>query len=284
MGFVLKRLTGSQGNAVRLYYPLLQLNTGTNVAMVQGAHVLITRPSGQHEQFSQACKALGFVVSHLPCLAIEGIANRSLRGDIIAQANSVLFTSQNAVEHAHAQLPLPWAGVAIHAIGPATAKALRSKGQTLASEPNAPFNSDAFLTQISTHPPERLIIIKGQGGRTLISETLMLAGWHVHTLDVYKRRQPEISPVLVNDIFRTSVPDIVSVSSNETLSNLITLVGSNQASLLRLPLVVNSERCAVLAVQLGFQHRALIAQPVGDQGQLRQLKLWLQNTLADPIN
>lgn len=252
--------------------------------MVHGPHVLITRPSGQHEQFAQACKALGFVVSHLPCLEIVGTENKSLCSEIVTQADSLLFTSQNAVEHAHAQLPLPWAGVAVHAIGPATAKALLLKGQALASEPCAPFTSDAFLAQISRSPPEQLIIVKGLGGRTLISERLKELGWRVQTLDVYKRLLPETSPNQVDEIFCSPEPNIVSIGSNETLTNLMTLAGDHQSALLRIQLVVNSYRCAVLARQLGFHHNALIAQPAGDQGQLLQLKQWLQQTYTDQLS
>jgi len=252
--------------------------------MVHGPHVLITRPSGQHEQFALECKALGFQVSHLPSLAIEGTENKSLRSEIVNQADSILFTSQNAVEHAHAQLPLPWAGVAVRAIGPSTARALIQRGQVLASEPCAPFNSDAFLAQIGRNPPERLIIVKGQGGRTLISERLSGLGWHVQSLDVYKRLLPEASPLQVDEIFRSPEPDIVSIGSNEALTNLMTLAGNHRPALLQIQLVVNSHRCANLAVQLGFHHPTLVAQPAGDQGQLLQLKQWLQNTFTDQVS
>jgi len=245
--------------------------------MMHSPHVLITRPAGQHEHLAQACSALGFQVSHLPCLAIEGLENKSLHRECIAQTDSVLFTSLNAVEYAHGQLPMPWPGVVARAIGPATANALVSKGQALISEPCAPFTSDAFLAQMESHPPERLIIVKGLGGRTLISDHLSELGWHVQTLDVYRRLLPDISPAYVDEIFQSSVPDIVCLSSNESLNNLMMLIGDHRTELLDIQLLVNSDRCANLADSLGFRHPALVAQSAGDQGQLSQLKQWLQN-------
>lgn len=253
------------------------------MALEHDPHILITRPSGQYKQLALGCQALGFRVSHLPCLAIEGIQNESLLEEYVAKAGSILFTSKNAVEYAHVLQPFPWNQASILAIGPATAKSLTDKGQALAWEPKAPYNSDALLEQLVQVSPARLTIVKGIGGRTAINDSLSELGWHIDTIDVYKRVRPVLAPELVDDVFKSTAPDIISISSNETLSNLMTLIGKHRSTLLRCQLLVNSERCAELAETLGFALPALVAQFAGDQGQVSTLKHWLKLTFDDPV-
>lgn len=245
--------------------------------MVNSPHILITRPTGQHEQFARDCHALGFRVSHLPCLAIEGLQNPSLNADSVAKADSILFTSSNAVRYADALLPLPWKESAVRAIGPATARALVEKGQILASEPEKPYNSEAFLLQAGTLAPQRLIIVKGMGGRMLISDALEKLGWQVEPVDVYKRLLPRLSATRIDEILQPAAPDLISVASNETLTNLMILTGKQRPEILRAQLLVNSERCAKLASDIGFSKTAIVAQAAGDQGQLDSLKQWLND-------
>ncbi|MFK7855122.1 MAG: uroporphyrinogen-III synthase [Granulosicoccus sp.] len=245
--------------------------------MANSPHILITRPTGQQKQFARDCQALGFRVSHLPCLAIEGLQNPSLNTERVSKACRILFTSSNAVRYADALLPLPWRESAVQAIGPATARALVEKGQILASEPAKPYNSEAFLLQADTLAPQRLIIIKGVGGRTLIGDTLEKLGWQVEHIDVYKRLLPQLSPSRIDEILQPATPDVISVASNETLTNLMTLSGKHRSEILRAQLLVNSERCASLACDIGFRRTAIVAQPAGDQGQLASLKQWLNN-------
>ncbi len=75
-------------------------------------------------------------------------------------------------------------------------------------------------------------------------------------------------------IFSHSPPDIISITSNESLDNLVILAGEFLPELLRIPLVVNSQRAADQAMRLGFLVTPLVASPPGDQGQIDAIRQW----------
>lgn len=240
--------------------------------------VLITRPIGQQQDFALRCTKLGFDVSLLPCLLIVAIpvSQQSLL-TLLSTHEAVLFTSTNAVRCAHAILPLPWPDTVVHAIGAATASSLQNHGQAVHLQPQAPFNSEAYLSQLEQQTPASLLIIKGEGGRGLIQPRLVAAGWKVNTLDVYRRVIPSHSPQLIDAVFAPTQPDIISVTSDEILKNLHQLCQPHWGTLCRTALVVNSERCASLACELGFSAETLVAMPPGDAGQLECLDHWKNN-------
>lgn len=240
------------------------------------AHILNTRPAGQHLPFSNSLQALGFRVSHLPCLLIKCLPGNQLEQDPALNFDIVLFTSANAVRFAHLQRPFPWNKVAVHAIGAATASALQSLDQPLSLVPQAPFNSEAYLAQLRHLKPARLLLIKGEGGRGLIDSELKAMGWQVSSIDLYRRELPDIDASLAAQVFCESPPDIISITSNESLSNLVTLAGDYLPVLLKLPLVVNSQRAIEQAMRLGFLQTPLVADPPGDQGQLDAIVQWFR--------
>ena len=238
--------------------------------------ILITRPDGQHESLVAGCKSLGFNVRHLPCLTITPNDNTSELQQKIRLADIILFTSRNAVIHAHKQLPLPWVKKTVHAIGATTAGTLSQLEQDTEFDPAPPFNSESYLHQISSKPPQKLLIVKGAGGRDLIASELNSKGWEVQTVDVYRRNLPDFSPEDISNAFRTPYPQIISITSNETLENLVTMAKDHWDLIKDLPLVVNSLRCQELANSLGFTQQALVANQAGDEGQLELFRQWLE--------
>ncbi len=237
--------------------------------------LLITRPEEQSARFVKLCESEGFRTVLLPCLQILPVI---LAPNTLAtqyqQADHILFTSANAVKFAHAIMPLPWPNSTVHAIGAATARALNDHGQPLFKTPQAPYNSESFIQQICSVEPARLLMIKGVGGRTLIASTLQERGWKIDSADVYRRDLPNIPNAHINELFHMTPPDIVSVSSDQVLSNLWQLCKDHQQELTKLPLVVNSRRCADWALTLGFQNQVLVAEPAGDEGQISILCNW----------
>ena len=240
-------------------------------------HILITRPTGQHQPFVEQLQALGLSVSHLPCLEIEPLLDSQLDSDPVGNFDSVLFTSVNAVRQAHRQRPLPWPGLAVYAIGSATAASLEGLGQALAILPDSPYDSESFLHQIGARTPGRMLLVKGCGGRGLLGPGLQKLGWQVGSAEVYRRRLPDISAEQVTQLLQQQMPDLISITSNESLQNMVTLTAEHLHRLRELPLVVNSTRAADLARELGFSQPALIAIPPGDQGQLACIRQWLQS-------
>lgn len=234
---------------------------------------------GQQVAFANACAQLGLRVAHLPCLTIRPLPNEQLRAELLQQTDSVLFTSKNAVMHAHRICPLPWPGTNVNAIGPATMQALASLAQAVQLTPKPPYTSESFLQQLAGLPPQKLWIIKGYGGRTLIADHLSKLGWCIKEVDVYERSLPDISTTVASTLIQSYPPDLISITSNETLQNLKLLVPDHWDSLCLLPLIVNSERSATLAETMGFKLPAMVAHSAGDEGQFEQVKHWLADRI-----
>lgn len=242
----------------------------------RSAHrILITRPTGQHIPIFNACAALGLDVVHMPCLIIEPLLMPGVTDILNEVKGPVLITSTNAVLHANQIKSFPWPQSQIHVIGKASARALADLNQPIAAEPLAPYNSESCLIHLLAKPAQSILIVKGAGGRTLIHDTLVGRGWDVQSVDVYQRRQPTIAEARAQQVFANGDFDLISVSSDEVLINLMALSESSQAQLLDTQLIVNSSRCARLAAQFGFSKPPMIAKSAGDEGQLRCIKQWL---------
>ena len=231
--------------------------------------VLVTRPKHQQSSFLSLCDKAGFETLSLPCIDILPV-EADFKRHLIDETDLIIFTSRNAVDFANNLFPLPWRGASVYAIGRATERALKKFGQPVIAPPQPPFDSEAFISWYKTKPsPGRVLIIKGIGGRDLIETTLVNNGVLVDVKAVYKRVTPVVSDAERVRIFKESPPNVISVTSDDVLRNLVNIAGSEYANVLHsTPLVVNSSRCANLAIRLGFDHQPIVANPPGDEGQL----------------
>jgi len=108
----------------------------------------------------------------------------------------------------------------------------------------------------------------------------MAAGAILRVAEVYQRQLP-VNESFMKRLFHTELPQIISTTSNESLSNLVTLVPvEERPRLWHIPVIVNSERGEKLARSLGFCDDILRASPVGDYGQIRTLKAWITQRLT----
>ena len=236
--------------------------------------LLVTRPKGQENTLVADSEALGFAVVHLPCLDIQA-TDKQIEASDLAHVDAVVFTSTNAVTYANQKLSLPWNEIDAYALGDATAKALSALGQSVIRQPVPPYNSEAFvhLLQQQSSLPDRLLIVKGVGGRGYIEAQLEPTSTEVITVDVYQRQCPTPDATLAT---RLSAPfDIISVMSNETLDNLVHLANPHLGTLLQHDLIVNSERTRQHAQQSGFTGNVYVAPHAGNSGQLEVLSNWL---------
>ncbi len=238
--------------------------------------VLVTRPKHQQANFIEICTKAGIEPISLPCMDILPVSF-SLEQQELDNAELVFFTSRNAVEFVHESLALPWMGKNVLTIGKATQRMLNKLNQPVSHQPIAPYTSEAFIEWYSTQSPaSSVILFKGVGGRKLIEEHFLERGISLQVKEVYKRVIPVISDAARQLAFVDNAPDIISVTSDDVLRNLVNIAGPLYANQLKAtPLVVNSKRCAALAARLGFDYPALVADPAGDEGQLAAVKSWV---------
>lgn len=214
-----------------------------------GVSVLVTRPRERAGGLVDRLSALGARPVVCPVIEIQPLP---WSGDRDAgRYDIVVFTSPAAVQHGSDGMDLR-ATVEVAAVGPATAAALRERGFSVTVEPVGSNDSEGLLA----HPalaPERVsgrdvLIVRGEGGRGLLGESLVARGARVDYAEVYRRARPA-GPVPAE----AAGCEIITVTSNEGVANLLAMTEpSTRTRLLGRPLVTVSERGAARAREAGF--------------------------------
>ncbi|WP_027962596.1 uroporphyrinogen-III synthase [Halomonas halodenitrificans] len=229
--------------------------------MATSAPVIITRPGERGDILAEAIEACGHSVARLEMMCLEGLPEspeqRAAWLDF-DQFRRVVVVSPFAVECLAAALDRFWpqlpVGVDYYAVGQATASALNAHLGVRVHVPPASVGEDtseALLTLGSLHSldNEKILLVAGEGGRTLLAETLAARGARVTRLALYRRTLrppvPAMAERLATGDFRALV-----VSSGEMLEYLARWCAG---AALNQPLIVSSARLATLAGKLGFR-------------------------------
>jgi uroporphyrinogen-III synthase len=247
--------------------------------------VVVTRPVHQAEALVRSLEAAGARVYRFPVLDIvppedEGPARRLMQD--LGAVHLAIFISANAVERGlpliEAAGGLP-AGLRTGAVGKATAAALEVGGIPVDLVPSGRFDSEALLAMDALQGPaiagRRVLIVRGEGGRELLGETLRQRGAQVDYAEVYRRARPDTAPQPLLEPLGRGEVDVVVVTSGDGLRNLYEMAGeTGRPWLLHTPLLVVSERVAALARSMGWRAALLVAPEAGDPAILETLTRW----------
>lgn len=230
-----------------------------------GRGVLVTRPAHQADALCELIAGAHGRPIRFPTLEITGAADPATVKAQLAHAADyqlLVFVSANAVAYAFDLLPdsLPL-DQQVAAVGRATCRALSECGLDPTLVPDDRFDSEALLAlpQLQDMRGKRVLILRGNGGRELLAETLRQRGAEVDYAEVYRRQRPKRSARNLIDGWSRMV-DMVIVTSREVFDNLLILLGD--AGLLAVqetPMVVVSERLAEHARSRGCRHIHLAA-------------------------
>ena len=218
----------------------------------QGNRWLLTRPDPMNGVLSRELTALGDAAWVHPLLCIEPLAEAALR---LAEEpfpwKHVIFTSQPAVEYSSALLA--WLGdnhglaSTCYAVGDATQSKLAEYG-IKARSGKEPGSESLLRAMLPLPPRQSVLLVTGEGGRTLIEDTLRAANHLVTRCEVYRRRSVVDSGlthlVEANGINRVL---ITSVQALEALVQSLELTVYEG-----LTVVAVSERIADVASNFGF--------------------------------
>ncbi len=250
---------------------------------LDGVGVLVTRPEHQAAPLCQLIEQAGGRAIRFPVLEIADIEDK---GQLIATLDRLdefdiaIFISPNAVNKAinFIRSRRAWpAGLAIAAVGRGSAKALRNVDLEADIFPSRRFNSEALLElpEMQEVAGKRIVIFRGEGGREVLAETLRRRGAEVTYAEVYRRVKPKADVSRLMKHWARGEVDIITVTSNEALSNLFDLVGQlGRQWLQKTPLVVISERAVELARGLGFKSEILVASQADDTALLAAIRQW----------
>ena len=229
-------------------------------------HILLTRPDGQAGPLRARLEELGARVSVFPALRIEPLAPDAAALRFLADADWAIFASANAVRHLYAGASAPPALPArLAAIGPATAQALQDAGAADALVAASPHTSEALLAAppLAALRGRRVAVVRGRGGRTLISDTLARRGNAVRSLEVYRRAPTERT--LAFSALGHGAPDRICIASAQTAERLLACIrAQDRTQLLDCPVVAGGARVAARCRALGFRAVAAAATPTDD--------------------
>lgn len=232
---------------------------GDQMAGLQNIRALVCRPKPQADALAEQIINRSGQAWVLPMLAVEPLPeDQSMRNILLEldRFDRIIVTSKAAAEYGGELIEQYWPQLPAHirwyAMGKTTAETLLmiSAYATIAGNGN---NSEALLSlpEFETVENERILIIKGRGGRNKLRQTLGDRGANLSFLEVYQRLRPEYPMETLVKLLETQRINVILCGSAETVTNLgYYLPGSHRANY---PLIVPGDRIRQHALASGFR-------------------------------
>ncbi|AKH21056.1 hypothetical protein AAY24_12625 [Sedimenticola thiotaurini] len=255
----------------------------TSDCNLSGVGVLVTRAEHQATTLCRMIAARNGRAVRFPAVEIIDPADPQRVAEQLshfADYQMAVFVSPNAVLWGIKQLPdqkIP-PGVALATVGKRTAQTLAEAGYAVDVVPETSFDSEGLLAtpELKDVAGKRILILRGNGGRELLADTLVERGATVDFVEVYQRRCPDTDPDPLIRRWRDDV-DVVTVSSNILLDNLFTMLGeAGQPLLQQTPMIVISDRMRQHARELGC-HEVYLSRSADEQDLFEAICLWAGN-------
>ena len=246
--------------------------------------VLVTRPAKFSEGLCQKIQQLGAYPESFPVIEFKPTAEALALQTVINKLNTfdiAIFASRASVEFSIPQIMLRWPNpselnVVWAAIGPGTRDALLQGGIKSVILPKAPpYESESLLDLevFQSVVGKKILIVRGNGGREFLRDTLKKRGAEVEVIQAYRRVLPTVDMVERLTRWHKAPIDVIVTTSAECLQNLLTLVGTQDNQLLKdTPLIVVGLRMLELANKLDFK-RPILASGADDASILEALTI-----------
>jgi uroporphyrinogen-III synthase len=197
--------------------------------------VVVTRPRGQAALLANLLSARGAVPIIFPTIEIAAPADAAPLQDAIARLAGydwVVFTSANSVAAFWDCLEsaggdgAALAGRKLGAVGPATARALASRGLPASVVPEV-FVAEALASAIEVEPGQRVLLPQAELAREALADALRARGAHVDAVTAY-RTLPAAPDAAGLDELRRGV-DAVTFTSASSARNFAALLAQHPA-------------------------------------------------------
>jgi uroporphyrinogen-III synthase len=117
------------------------------------------------------------------------------------------------------------------------------------------------------------LIIRGNGGREHLKQTLKQRGAHVEYLNAYQRIKPATDTSDLEQYLQNNQIAAIVITSAEGLKNLLEMTPENVTSqLLKVPLLLINKRLVAIAKDAGFRSKLFIATEASDDAILEALQ------------
>ena len=251
---------------------------------LQGQLILNTRPAHQQAELSSLLEQEGAQVLSFPVIDIVPLESSLVQQHLKQQLSTydiLLFVSRNAVDGAFRYIDSSRLkpGLCFGVIGTATRLALADRIANLDSclLAGSPYNSESLLEAdaLQQVAGKRVLILRGQEGRSLLGDELAARGAEVDYCEVYRRELPVRDVTDFDRLVAKAFPTLVVLTSNVGMQNLIELVDPVVAGRLRrIPWLLISERMRESAVNLGHNASIIIAHSASDKGIQQAICAW----------
>ena len=240
----------------------------TSPLPLAGRRIIVTRPREQAAGLAALIRRAGGEPLDIPALEIRELEDLAPFHSVIERLDSfdaAIFVSRNAVRRTFALIGgRPWpAQLRVAAMGNGSRDELASHGIMDAIAPSGQADSEALLAmpEFSGVAGKRIAIFRGEGGRTLLGDTLAARGALIEDAACYRRAKPAQSAALLAAAWERGKVDAVMVSSGEGLVNLLEMLGTEGPRRLGASaLFVPHPRVAVDAVRKGLK-RPIVSGP-----------------------
>ncbi|MBE2244086.1 MAG: uroporphyrinogen-III synthase [Burkholderiaceae bacterium] len=204
--------------------------------MSEAPRVLVTRPARQAADWVARLRAAGIDAVALPLIEIAcapDAAPVQAAWERLPSVRLAVFVSPNAAECFFGARPSAarWpAGTRAAAVGPGTSRVLRELGVDAGQivEPAhdaAQFDSEALWQQLrgADWHGQHVLIVRGDGGREWLAETLRAHGAQVSAVCAYRRRAPRLDDAqqtILDRALHEPARHLWFFSSSEAIANL----------------------------------------------------------------
>ncbi|NKC15376.1 MAG: hypothetical protein GKR94_25235 [Gammaproteobacteria bacterium] len=232
--------------------------------VVAGKPVIVTRPAGPGRELCDALAAEGIHAVLLPALGTRPLPVASAGAP--KEADAVVFVSPTAVRYG-----LKWLAQLscdnYIAVGERTGLTLAGSGVT-ARYPSTGATSEDVLQMPELRAlgaGNKVVIVRGRGGREFLACALRRAGVSVDYIEVYERYCPCPDTGEVSRIRQLGAAAVLLLTSVEGIANLARILEVQELCWLQAnaELVVLSQRLLTAARQAGFTGSGVVsaAQP-----------------------
>lgn len=230
--------------------------------------IAITRPVGQAKQLKVLLEDSGAKTIDFPLISIAPLADLSeaeAKFLTIDYVDWLVFISSNAVNYAMPRLLALWknklpSNLRFAAIGPVTAQSLQQFGVKKVLIPDGRFDSESLLKmpEVQAVDGQKVMIVRGVGGRELLAKQLRARGASVTFAECYQRINPQRNCDLIfSQEKQVSLCDAIVVTSSEAMRFLLGIAqikpeNADNHWLKQIQICVNLPRVAQGAEALGL--------------------------------
>ncbi|XZG70373.1 uroporphyrinogen-III synthase [Chitinibacteraceae bacterium HSL-7] len=245
-----------------------------------GRRIWVTRPSAQAGALMARLAEAGATPVALPLLEIAEPLDPAPFSESLTRLDDfdlVVFVSPTALDVTLAQCQWP-ATLTAAVVGPGSAARAKALGISRVISPAKQYDSEGLLAELDrqmTLSGQRVLLIRGDGGRNVLPSGLIARGADVTSIAAYRRLPPVFDSAHLAQELAQGVDGVI-ISSSEAAQHLFALIGAvtlEQLQSLRY-FAPHPRIAAALA-----QHGALVTlTDAGDEGVVTSLCRYFSTT------